>query len=114
MSQFSRLMASAATGLDPINANDIELQSAPTLLDLYRMQRVPPKVIKQERVEVNQLNHNEVVVQRHIAAGYSREIFFKKNWNETMSELRYLVESQRSETLSQFCSIWLHEWSECK
>lgn len=40
MSQFSRLMASAATGLDPINSTDntMELQIAPTLLDLHRMQ----------------------------------------------------------------------------
>jgi hypothetical protein len=114
VSQFSRLMASAATGLDPINGSDLELQTAPSLLDLYRMQRAPPKVIKQERVELNQQNHTEITVQRHLAGGYSRELFFQKNWNETITELRHLVESQKSESLSQASSLWLHEWNECK
>lgn len=107
-------MASAATGLDPINGSDFEVQLAPTLLDLYRMQRLPPKVIKQEKVEVDQQNQNEITIQRHIAGGYSREIFFKKNWNETMSQLRHLVENQHSEKLSEASSIWLHGWNECK
>ena len=113
MSQFSRLMASAATGLDPINGTDnlMELQIAPTLLDLHRMQRAPPKVIKQEKQIIK--DHNDIV-EKHIAGGFNREIIWRRNWKETMSELKYDIDKQNSQTLSQECSIWYREWSECK
>lgn len=113
MSQFSRLMASAATGLDPINGSDnlMELQAAPSLLDLQRMQRIPPKVIQRENLDTLNYNTNSATI-RHIAGGYNHEIFFRKNWKETMSQLKYHIDQQNSSILSDACSLWLHEWNE--
>lgn len=115
VSQFSRLMASAATGLDLINGTDnlMELQIAPSLLDLHRMQRLPPKVIRQDNNNFKSNNYQHI--NNHItytAGGYNREVSFRKNWNETMSELKYHIDQQNSSTLSQLCSIWLHEWNQ--
>jgi hypothetical protein len=116
MSQFSRLMASSAFGLqDPLNGSDpqlnpLEIQTAPTLLDLQRMQRAPPKVIQQTEKSLETTD----LTMKHIAGGYSREIFFRKNWKETMSELKHFIDLQNSESLTAASSIWFHEWTESR